>query len=119
VTRISITRVSAVAAATLALVGSLALGAAGPWPAAMQALARAGGVADYVDSGPRLVPPPAPTSSVPEGQPGDGSNGTSRTDLEGDDVSPALATYGIDHDGNLFEVHSPHTEVPRLGGPTI
>jgi len=40
-----------------------------------------------------------------------------RLDLQGDEVSSALATYGIDRDGNLFEVHSPQTELPRLPGP--
>jgi hypothetical protein len=41
-----------------------------------------------------------------------------RTALQGDEVSNAVATYGIDDAGNLYEVHSPHTEVPSLGGPT-
>ena len=40
-----------------------------------------------------------------------------RLDLQGDEVSPALAAYGIDRDGNLFEVHSPQTELPRLPQP--
>jgi len=40
-----------------------------------------------------------------------------RLNLHGDEVSPALATYSIDREGNLFEVHSPQTEEPRLGSP--
>ncbi len=40
-----------------------------------------------------------------------------RVDLEGDEVSPALATYGINREGNLYEVHSPQTEEPKLGAP--
>jgi len=44
-------------------------------------------------------------------------NAEPRVNLTGDEVSPALATYGIDRDGNLFEVHSPQTEEPRLAGP--
>jgi hypothetical protein len=113
------TRVVAVSAGTLALAGGLLLGAAGRLPAgALNALAGVGLVSDHVESGVRIVPPSA-TSSSPDEDPGDDPGGTSKTDLEGDDVSPALATYGIDRDGNLFEVHSPHTEVPRLPGPTI
>jgi len=44
--------------------------------------------------------------------------GETRTALQGDEVSDALATYGIDGSGNLYEVHSPETEVPKLGRPT-
>jgi hypothetical protein len=44
--------------------------------------------------------------------------GESRTALQGDEVSDAIATYGIDGSGNLYEVHSPQTEVPKLGRPT-
>jgi hypothetical protein len=100
-----------------ALVGLLALGARGHLPlhATFGTLAGMTG-GDYIDSGVRIVPP-APTSLMPDG--GDQGDGMSKTDLEGDEVSPALATYGIDGEGNLFEVHSPHTEVPRLAGPTI
>jgi hypothetical protein len=110
-------RVVAISTVTLLLAGCVIMSATGSWgTSAMQALARMGGTPDYVDSGVRIVPPSA-TSSTPDQEPGDDSGGTS--DLEGDEVSPALATYGIDRDGNLFEVHSPHTEVPRLPGPTI
>ena len=114
------TRVVAVSAGTLALVACLLVGATGGRlpDVAVDALVRVGLVADYVDSGARIVPPSA-VSSTPGEDASDDSDGTSKTDFEGDDVSPALATYGIDRDGNLFEVHSPHTEVPRLGGPTI
>lgn len=103
----------ATSGAVAALVGFLVLGASGRLPLHFSAL---GGVGqgDYVDSGVRIVPP-APTSLSPD----DESDGTSKMDIQGDEVSPALATYGIDGEGNLFEVHSPHTEVPRLAGPTI
>ncbi len=37
-----------------------------------------------------------------------------RVNLAGDEVSPAVATYGVDREGNLYEVHSPDTEEPRL-----
>ena len=38
-------------------------------------------------------------------------------DLEGDEVTQALAKYRTDADGNLYELHAPHTEVPRLQSP--
>lgn len=112
-------RVISTAAGTAALVGLLALGATGQLPLgrAFNALTAAGHVADYVDGGVRIVPPSATSLSPGDGA-GDEGDGTSKTDFEGDEVSPALATYGIDREGNLFEVHSPHTEVPRLAGPT-
>lgn len=100
-----------------ALMGLLALGAGGQLGTAFNALAVASGRADYVDTGVRIVPPSA-TSLSPDENGGDEGDSTSKTDFEGDEVSPALATYGIDREGNLFEVHSPHTEVPRLAGPT-
>jgi hypothetical protein len=40
-----------------------------------------------------------------------------RTDVYGNDVAPAVATYSLDADGSPYEVHSPHTEIPRLGSP--
>lgn len=89
-----------------------------PVRSALQALATASH-GDYVDAGVRIVPPPSAASSGLEGEADGGADGMSKTDFEGDEVSPALATYGIDREGNLFEVHSPHTEVPRLAGPTI
>jgi hypothetical protein len=100
-----------VAAGTLAVVVLLGLGAT----ERLQGRAAHAAV-DRVDRGSSTVVPP---SSVPSRASSldDEEDGLSRTDLEGDEVSPALATYGIDRDGNLFEVHSPHTEVPRLSGP--
>ena len=38
-------------------------------------------------------------------------------DLYGNDVSPAVATYSFDALGSLYEVHSPQTQLPRLGSP--
>jgi hypothetical protein len=38
-------------------------------------------------------------------------------DLHGNEVSPAVATYSFDALGSLYEVHSPQTELPRLGSP--
>ena len=39
------------------------------------------------------------------------------TDLFGNDVSDAVARYTVDADGALYEVHSPQTEIPKLGSP--
>jgi len=105
-------RAFTLAAGTLALVAILAMGATGQLD--VRAAASGG---DKIDSaGPRIVPPPSSVSSEDTGTADEGDDMT-RTDFEGDEVSPALATYGIDREGNLFEVHSPHTEVPRLAGP--
>ena len=41
----------------------------------------------------------------------------SRTDLSGNDVSAAVATYQLDADGSLYEAHSPQTQLPKLGSP--
>ncbi|MBS1816576.1 MAG: hypothetical protein JSU08_01475 [Acidobacteria bacterium] len=35
-------------------------------------------------------------------------------DLFGNDVSPAVAGYLLDRTGNLYEEHSPETEVSKL-----
>jgi hypothetical protein len=72
----------------------------------------------YVAGGSRLpAVPPAP-SAFPDGPLDQLLEGETRTALQGDEVSDALATYGIDGSGKLYEVHSPETEVPKLGRPT-
>jgi hypothetical protein len=45
----------------------------------------------------------------------DGSAGF--TDLYGNEVTDAVATYTFDQSGSLYELHSPQTELPRLGIP--
>jgi hypothetical protein len=47
--------------------------------------------------------------------PGDASDGF--TDLYGNEVTDAIATYTFDRSGSLYELHSPQTELPRLGIP--
>jgi hypothetical protein len=39
------------------------------------------------------------------------------TDLYGNEVIDAIATYSLDPAGSLYEVHSPQTELPKLGSP--
>jgi hypothetical protein len=38
-------------------------------------------------------------------------------DMYGNDVTDAVATYTFDRTGSLYELHSPQTELPRLGIP--
>jgi hypothetical protein len=49
------------------------------------------------------------------GEPADGASGF--TDLYGNEVTDAVATYTFDQSGSLYELHSPQTELPRLGIP--
>jgi hypothetical protein len=39
------------------------------------------------------------------------------TDMYGNRVTPAVATYQLDAAGALYELHSPQTQLPRLGSP--
>jgi hypothetical protein len=41
----------------------------------------------------------------------------SSIDLYGNEVDDAIATYSVDPAGSPYEVHSPQTELPRLGSP--
>ena len=38
-------------------------------------------------------------------------------DLYGNEVTDAVAKYTLDPAGSLYELHSPQTELPRLGSP--
>src|SRR4051812_39854735 len=39
------------------------------------------------------------------------------TDVYGNEVTAAVATYKFDATGSLYELHSPQTEIPRLASP--
>jgi hypothetical protein len=39
------------------------------------------------------------------------------TDVYGNEVTAAVATYKVDATGTLYELHSPQTELPRLASP--
>ena len=54
----------------------------------------------------------APLDPV-EGEP----NEDEATDAYGNRVTPAVATYQLDAAGTLYELHSPQTQLPRLGSP--
>ena len=62
---------------------------------------------------------PTDTHDMPSldenGDPDDGA----RINLEGDEVTPAIATYKFDAQGNIYETHAPRTEVPKLGAPVF
>ena len=69
---------------------------------------------------------PAPTatmSSAPTGRDvvevreDRGDDGSGFMDLYGNEVTDAVATYTFDQSGSLYELHSPQTELPRLGIP--
>ena len=38
-------------------------------------------------------------------------------DAYGNEVTPAVAEYSLDPAGSPYELHSPQTELPRLGSP--
>jgi hypothetical protein len=41
------------------------------------------------------------------------------TDLFGNEVDEAVGDYRVDTRGDIYERHSPETEVPRLGPPIL
>jgi hypothetical protein len=47
----------------------------------------------------------------------DNDDGLGPLDLYGNEVTDAMAKYRLDASGMLYELHSPRTEVPRLGSP--
>lgn len=60
-------------------------------------------------------------AGIPAGIPGVGrisSPADDSQDVNGNEISPAVATYKLDATGLLYEEHSPETEVPRLAEPT-
>ncbi len=61
--------------------------------------------------------------SDPDGLPSlgddDDPDDGAQVDLQGDYVTPAIANYRFDAQGNIYETHAPHTEVPHLGSPSL
>ena len=53
----------------------------------------------------------APTSDA------DGDEARGSVDLYGNAVTDAVARYSFDATGTPYEVHSPQTEIPKLGSP--
>lgn len=58
---------------------------------------------------------PAGIDAPADHRPADEESGA--VDLYGNEVTDAIATYSIDPAGSLYELHSPQTELPRLGSP--
>jgi hypothetical protein len=58
-----------------------------------------------------------PASAETHDDPDAGDPSEAFTDLYGNEVSDAIATYTFDRSGSLYELHSPQTELPRLGIP--
>lgn len=54
---------------------------------------------------------------VPQAQQDGFADEVGAVDLYGNDVTDAVATYKLDAEGSLYELHSPQTELPRLGSP--
>jgi hypothetical protein len=61
----------------------------------------------------------APTDGlvVPHGGAVRDPNADEATDVYGNEVTAAVAKYTLDGTGSLYELHSPQTELPRLGSP--
>ncbi len=59
--------------------------------------------------------PLQPDSSSMTGE--DDQEDDSQLDLQGNEVTSAVARYRFDSQGNIYETHAPHTEVPHLGSP--
>ena len=63
---------------------------------------------------------PVSTVFAPQGgstAPGPSVDAEGQRDLNGNDVTDAVATYRLGADGSLYEAHSPQTELPKLGPP--
>ena len=54
--------------------------------------------------------------SIPNGTP-ESQTEDEPTDVYGNRVTAAVATYQLDAAGSLYEMHSPQTQLPRLGSP--
>lgn len=60
---------------------------------------------------------PLPIHTVAPSSPQDGDDDVGSVDVLGNPVSDAVAKYKLDAAGSLYELHSPQTELPRLGAP--
>ena len=75
------------------------------------------GAASIAPAAPATTPPVAAVTTGDDRDAGDPNDAF--TDLYGNEVSDAIATYKFDQSGSLYELHSPQTELPRLGIPKI
>ena len=56
-------------------------------------------------------------ADAPSDRRGSQDTAAGTVDLYGNEVIDAIATYSLDPGGSLYEVHSPQTELPKLGSP--
>jgi hypothetical protein len=68
------------------------------------------------------MPPPADirltaSDAIPSPHRASPADDGGAVDLYGNEVTDAIATYSLDPAGSLYELHSPQTELPRLGEP--
>lgn len=95
----------------------LVAGVSTPSPSAASAATTNSVISDTPqDSGQVFARPGNSDGDLPSSIEVDPDDGT-KIDLQGDEVTPALARYRFDAQGNIYETHAPHTEVPRLGPP--
>ena len=76
-------------------------------PAAAYRAERSSSIAG--DAFPSLPPAPLAVEDEP----------VSDYDLRGNEILRPVERYSIDHRGTLYELHSPQTEIPRLGPPEL
>jgi len=102
------TRISFVVMVPVLIMGALE---ASHFPRAHDRVARAAAIAAVpsADRGWSVRPSSAADDEDPMDQ------GT--VDLYGNETTDAVARYKLDADGSLYELHSPQTELPRLGSP--
>jgi hypothetical protein len=62
------------------------------------------------------APAAAPRTIAP-GADDEGLADETGTDFYGNEVSDAVAEYGLDASGSLYEMHAPQVELPHLGSP--
>jgi hypothetical protein len=73
----------------------------------------------HQDTGGTFEHPTDPDNALPLFGRDDNLDDGAQVDLQGDEVTPAVATYKFDAEGNIYETHAPRTEVPHLGSPTL
>ena len=73
----------------------------------------AGAVRTHVTSSPLASPAISDTPARPQAL----SNDAPQVDVYGNEVEEAVGDYRVDATGDLYETHSPDTEVTRLGAP--
>jgi hypothetical protein len=66
----------------------------------------------------RSLPEAARGSGIPQFTPAE-RDVPRRLDLRGNEIARPVARYRLDEHGMLYEVHSPLTEVQRLGPPKL